>query len=165
MNRRANWINEKGVDYFETNVENILIDFMEKHIQSNEYKKMLTRTSGILLDLYIKGEAEDDSTNINHTIKAIDDFLTTAVYNQSIMEPTSKMLDSYLAPMRKLISRLYIAGNVVGAVRDTLQGVYENIARSINHYQTNITAKDVMAGYKDVILEGPQNIMTISKLN
>ena len=165
MNRRANWINEKGVDYFETNVENILIDFMEKHIQSNEYKKMLTRTSGILLDLYIKGETEDDSTNINHTIKAIDDFLTTAVYNQSIMEPTSKMIDSYLAPMRKLISRLYIAGNVVGAVRDTLQGVYENIARSVNHYQTNITTKDVMAGYKDVILEGPQNIMTISKLN
>lgn len=28
-NRRANWLNEKGLDYFETNVENILIDFME----------------------------------------------------------------------------------------------------------------------------------------
>ena len=65
----------------ETNVENILIDFMEKHIQSIEYKKMLVRTSGVLLDLYIKGETEDDSQNINHTIKAIDDFLTTAVYN------------------------------------------------------------------------------------
>lgn len=31
-NRRTNWLNEKGLDYFETNVENILIDFMEKHI-------------------------------------------------------------------------------------------------------------------------------------
>lgn len=164
-NRRANWINAKGVDFFETNVENILIDFMEKHIQSNEYKKMLVRTSGVLLDLYLKGETEDDSKNIQHTIKAIDDFLTTAVYNQSIMEPTSKMLDSYISPLRTLISRLYIAGNVTGAVRDTLQGLFENIARSINKYQTDITFKDVMHGYKEVILEGPQNIMTISKLN
>ena len=165
INRRANWINEKGVDYFETNVENILIDFMEKHIQSIEYKKMLVRTSGVLLDLYIKGETEDDSQNINHTIKAIDDFLTTAVYNQSIMEPTSKMIDNYIQPIRQLISKLYIAGNTVGAVRDTIQGLFENIARSVNKYQTNITFKDVMQGYKDVILEGPQNIMTISKLN
>lgn len=165
MNRRANWINAKGVDYFETNVENILIDFMEKHIQSNEYKKMLVRTSGVLLDLYIKGETEDDSKNINHTVKAINDFLTTAVYNQSIMEPTSKAIDSYLQPVRTLISRLYIAGNVVGGVRDTIQGMFENIARSINKYQTDIDFKDVMAGYKEVILEGPQNIMTISKLN
>lgn len=165
VNRRANWINEKGVDFFETNIENILIDFMEKHIQSNEYKKMLTRTSGVLLDLYIKGETEDDSKNIEHTVKAIDDFLTTAVYNQSIMEPTSKLIDSYLSPVRTLISRLYIAGNVVGSIRDTVQGFYENIARSINHYQTNINTKDVLYGYKSVVLEGPQNIMTISKLN
>lgn len=165
INRRANWINMKGVDFFETNVENILIDFMEKHIQSNEYKKMLVRTSGVLLDLYIKGETEDDSKNIEHTIKTIDDFLTTAVYNQSIMEPTSKIIDNYLSPMRTLISRLYIAGNVTGAVRDTLQGLFENIARSVNKYQTDITFSDVMHGYKEVILEGPQNIMTISKLN
>ena len=107
---------------------------MQKHIQSNEYKKMLVRTSGVLLDLYIKGETEDDSKNIEHTIKTIDDFLTTAVYNQSIMEPTSKIIDNYLSPMRTLISRLYIAGNVTGAVRDTLQGLFENIARSVNKY-------------------------------
>ena len=164
-NRRTNWLTEKGVDYFETNVENILIDFMEKHIQSIEYKKMLTRTSGVLLDLYIKGETEDDSKNMYHTIKTINDFLTTAVYNQSIMEPTSKAIETYVEPVRKLISKMYIAGNFVGSVRDTVQGFYENIARGINKYQTNISAEDVLKGYKEVILEGPQNIMAISKLN
>mgnify|MGYP003522717218 FL=1 len=81
------------------------------------------------------------------------------------MEPTSKMIDNYIQPMRQINSKLYIAGNTVGAVRDTIQGLFENIARSVNKYQTNITFKDVMQGYKDVILEGPQNIMTISKLN
>ena len=69
------------------------------------------------------------------TFKAIDDFLTTAVYNQSIKEPTSKMIDNYIQPIRQLISKLYIAGNTVGAVRDTIQGLFENIARSVNKYQ------------------------------
>lgn len=164
-NRRANYIAAKGEDYFETNVENILIDFMEKHIQSQEYQKMLTRTRGILLDLYLKGETEDDIANINHTVKAIKDFLSVSVYNQSIMEDTSKAITTFIEPLRRAVSQLYIAGNVAGGVRDTIQGLFENIARSINKFQTTINTKDVMAGYKEVILDGPQSAMRISILS
>lgn len=164
-NRRANWLNEKGVDFFETNVENILIDFLEKHIQSVEYQKMLTRTKGILLDLYIKGDTEDDYKNVEHTVKTINDFLSVSVFNQSIMEPQTKALEALIDPIRKAVSKCYIAGNVAGSVRDTIQGVFENLARSINKYQTDITPEEVLGGYKEVIKEGPQNIMTISKLN
>lgn len=164
-NRRANWLGEKGVDFFETNVENLLIDFMEKHIQSVEYQKMLTRTKGILLDLYLKGYTEDDRKNVEHTVKTINDFLTVSVFNQSIMEPETKALEALIDPLRRAVSKCYIASNVAGMVRDTMQGMFENIARSINHFQTDITPKEVMAGYKEVILEGPQNLMTISVLN
>ena len=41
------------------------------------------------------------------------------------------MIDNYIQPIRQLISKLYIAGNTVGAVRDTIQGLFENIARSV----------------------------------
>ena len=165
FNRRANWLNEKGLDYFETNVENILIDFIEKHIQSVEYQKMLTRTKGILLDLYLKGETEDDFRNVEHTVKTINDFLSVSVFNQSIMEPQTKAIEALIDPIRRAVSKCYIAGNVAGTVRDTIQGLFENLARSINKYQTDITAAEVLSGYKEVIVEGPQNIMTISKLN
>lgn len=164
-NRRANWLNEKGIDFFETNVENILIDFLEKHIQSVEYQKMLTRTKGILLDLYIKGDTEDDYKNVEHTVKTINDFLSVSVFNQSIMEPQTKAIESFIDPIRRAVSKCYIAGNVAGTVRDTIQGLFENLARSINKYQTDITPSEVLSGYKEVIEEGPQNIMTISKLN
>lgn len=164
-NRRANWINEKGVDFFETNVENILIDFLEKHIQSVEYQKMLTRTKGILLDLYLRGETEDDIKNVEHSVKTINDFLSVSVFNQSIMEPQTKAIETLIDPIRRAVSKCYIAGNVAGSVRDTIQGVFENLARSINKYQTDITPAEVLQGYKEVIVEGPQNIMTISVLN
>jgi hypothetical protein len=81
------------------------------------------------------------------------------------MEPQTKAVEALIDPIRRAVSKCYIAGNVAGTVRDTIQGLFENLARSINKYQTDITAAEVLSGYKEVIVEGPQNIMTISKLN
>jgi len=58
-----------------------------------------------------------------------------------------------------------VAGNVAGAVRDTFQGLLENISSAVIKFQTDITAKDVAFGYKEVIAEGVGNLMTMTKLN
>ena len=165
VNSRANYIISKGVDYFETNVENIMIDFLEKHLQSVEYNKMLTRTKGILLDLHLKGETGDDPKAVEHTVKTIEDFLSVNVFNKSIMEESSQAIEGVLEPIRRAVSKCYIAANPVAAVRDTIQGLLENTIRSLTKFQTDIDVKDVMYGYKQVITEGPTSPMTIAKLN
>ena len=164
-NVRNSYISEKGVDYFEYNVENLLIDFMEKHIQAQEYTKLLTRAKGIELDLILRGEVEINEAKIEHTLKAIDDFLKINVFNQSIMEESSQKLESYLQPLRSMVSAFYVAGNVTGAVRDSFQGLLENITSAIIKFQTEIDAKDVAFGYKEVIAEGVGNLMVATKLN
>lgn len=165
VNSRANYIISKGVDYFETNVENIMIDFLEKHLQSVEYNKMLTRTKGILLDLHLRGETGDDPKAVEHTVKTIEDFLSVNVFNKSIMEESSQAIEGVLEPIRRAVSKCYIAANPVAAVRDTIQGLLENTVRSLTKFQTDIDVKDVMYGYKQVITEGPTSPMTIAKLN
>ena len=164
-NRRNNYIISKGTDYFETNVENIMIDFLEKHLQSVEYNKMLTRTKGIMLDIYLKGMSDGDEKNMLHTIKTIEDYLSVNVFNTSIMEESSQKIEAVLEPIRKAVSKCYIAANPAGAMRDTIEGLLQNITKSIIKFQTDIDPKDVMFGYKEVISEGPGNLMTISKLN
>ena len=164
-NRRSNYIISKGVNYFETNVENIMIDFLEKHLQSVEYNKMLTRTKGILLDIYLKGLADGDEKNMEHTVKTIEDYLSVNVFNTSIMEESSQKIEAFLEPIRKAVSKCYIAANPAGAMRDTIEGLLQNITKSIIKFQTDINPKDVLFGYKEVISEGPGNLMTISKLN
>ena len=67
--------------------------------------------------------------------------------------------------MRSAVSALYVAGNVTGALRDSFQGLLENISNAVIKYQTDIDAKDVAFGYKEVIAEGVGNLMTITKLN
>jgi hypothetical protein len=134
VNSRANYIISKGVDYFETNVENIMIDFLEKHLQSVEYNKMLTRTKGILLDLHLRGETGDDPKAVEHTVKTIEDFLSVNVFNKSIMEESSQAIEGVLEPIRRAVSKCYIAANPVAAVRDTIQGLLENTVRSLTKF-------------------------------
>ena len=69
------------------------------------------------------------------------------------MEPQTKAIEALIDPIRRAVSKCYIAGNVAGTVRDTIQGLFENLARSINKYQTDRTdygmcRKKVLSGEK-----------------
>lgn len=165
VNRRENYLRTKGVDYFETDVENLIIDYLEKHVQCSEYNKMLTRTKGILLDLQLRGVAEDDVKSVEHTVKTIEDFLSVSVYNKSIMEEQSQKIEAYLDPIRKAVTKCYIAANPTAAVRDTLNGLLENTLRTLTKFQTDLNVDDIMVGYKEVITDAPNSIRTITKLN
>ena len=166
QNTRNSYIADKGGSaYFEYNVENLFIDFMEKHIQSTEFNRLLTRAKGIELDLILRGEVEQDEEAMKHTITTIDDFLKTNVFNASIMSEDAQKVDAFLAPLRSAVSKLYVAGNIAGAFRDTFQGLLENITSAVIKFQTSIDVKDVAFGYKEVMSEGVNNLMTMSKLN
>lgn len=164
-NVRNSYLSEKGVDYFEYNVENLLIDFMEKHVQSEEFNKMLTRAKGIELDLILRGETESDTEGIERTLKTINDFLNINVFNKSIIGEDAQRIEAIMAPIRSAVSTLYVAGNIAGAVRDGFQGLLENISSAIIKFQTDIGVSDVAFGYKEVISEGVGNLMTMTKLN
>lgn len=165
LRERDLYIASKGVGFFETNMENIFIDFLSKQVQCDEFNKLLIRIKGIELALTLKGIAEGDEQGIKHTIKTIDDFVTLNIYNKSIMEKTSRKIDAWLNPLRGLVSKFYIAASPVAAVRDTLQGLQENFVQALIKYQTDINAKDVAFGYSEIFKEGCTNMMTMSKLN
>lgn len=166
--QRSKYIAEKGEGFFETNLENIFIDFLSEQVRVDEFNKLLIRIKGIELALTLKGLAENskgDDQEIQHTIKTIDDYVTLNVFNKSIMEKTSRKIDAFLNPLRRLVSSFYIAANPVAAIRDTLQGLQENFLQAAIKYQTDINAKDVAFGYAQVFQEGVTNMMAMSKLN
>lgn len=165
INSRNNYINEKGTDFFEYDLETIMVNFMEKHVQSVEFNKMLTRTKGILLDLEMRGIAEDDIKGVEHTVKTIEDYLSVSVYNKSIMEDATQAIEAFLMPIRRAVTTCYVAANPVGMVRDISEGIKQNMVKALIKFQTDITPQDVLYGYKSVIEEGPQNIMSITKMN
>lgn len=154
-----------GKDYFETNLQNLVIDYSYKNLQEEEMNKMLTRAKGILLQLKLTGVRENDTDKFAKIIKHIDDYLKTAVFNRSIMEESSKRIIARLQPLRKAVSTAYIAASPIAAIRDTFGGFLSNVVRSMTKYRTDIDAKDVMWAYQFVLRQGVHSAMTIDLLD
>lgn len=155
-----------GKDTFETNIQNLIIDYEFRHLQEEEMNKMLVRARGILLYLKLTGTTEDSSKEkYAATIKHIDDYLTTSVFGKSIMEEDSKKIIAKISPIRKAISAAYIAVSPVAAVRDVIQGLIGNILRSAIKFRTDIDVKDVLWAYNYVIANGVSSIGRIDLMD
>lgn len=153
-------------DYFETNLQNLVIDYAYKDLQEQEMNKMLTRAKGILLHLKIMGIREDgDQQKFSKVIEHIDDYLKTSVFNKSIMAESSKKIISAIQPLRKAVSTAYIAASPVAALRDVIGGFLSNTVRTITKYRTDMDAKDVMWAYQFVLRQGVHSAMTIDLLD
>lgn len=165
MSDRDAQIASKGVEYFETNMENVFVDFLSKQVQTEEFNKLLIRVKGIELALTLRGIAEGDTEAVDKTIKEIEDFAKVNIYGSSIMEKSSKKIDAWLQPLRRAVSMYYIAASPTGMVRDTIQGLEANFINTLIKFQTDVGAEDVAFAYKEVFKDGLTNIGTLSKLN
>lgn len=154
---RDDYILRNGEEFFETNVENLLVDFLVDHITVKEMQKTLLRAKAVLLGLYLTGE--ETKENYQKVIGYIEDFLKINVFNRSIMEDSSKAIVGILQPLRSLTSKLLVGANVIGSVRDTFQGIWNLTSRVITHYMTDITAESAAKAYKETL----QNILTSSR--
>ena len=149
---RSELLNSHQDGYFETNVENLLAHYLEKHIQTSEFNKTLIGVKGTLLQLEMLGEAvgEENRAGIAQTTKMIQDYIKQNMFNISIMEPESQKIVAWLEPFRGLVTKAYIAGNITSMFRDTFEGVWQNSMRVLTKYQTDIDAKSLAAAYKEV---------------
>lgn len=170
---RQQLLKRYGKDMFETNLQNLMIDYVFRHLQEEEMNKMLIRARGILLYLKIKGSTEQlDSSGSNENknkyykeIEHIDKYLTTTVFNRSIMEEQSQKIIAKITPVRKAVTAAYIAASPVAAVRDLIAGLTSNFVRSAIKFRTDIDAKDVAWAYKFVLSRGITSIGTIDLLD
>lgn len=157
LKQRATMLNRFGSDYFETDVEQLMADYVEKSIITKKLQEVEFRCRAILTQLNILGNIEGNEKQIQESVKEIEDFLKINMFGQSIMEDFSNKAMLALAPLKSMVSKVYIAGNIRSAFRDTFEGVWQNISRTINHYQTDIDTKSVLNGYKLVIQSIPKS--------
>lgn len=160
---RASYLMQQPVEYFETNVENLLADFLSENIKHVEMNKALLRAKCILLRLNLL--ADDTQQDMSAFVQDIDDYLKLNVFNRSIMEPTSQKLISALTPLRTGVSKLYVAGNIVGFPRDIINGIINNYMRSFNKYGTDLNAGDITKAYYEVTTHMFTNAMSLNVMS
>lgn len=162
---RNNYIAEHGVDYFETNLETLIADFIERDIETKEYNKALVVIKGVLFQLDLLGENPNQAAVVEQTREMIENFVKLNIFNTSIMDETSQQILGITAPLRRMVSNTLIAGNVISALRDTFEGVWQNTIRAINHYQTNIDKTSLAKAYATVVKNSFSDARSINIVN
>lgn len=162
---RKKLIQKHGVDYFETNVEDILLTVLNKYVQVEKMNTFLIGTKNLIFQLEMLENISGTKDIIDKELQYIRDYLKVNVFQRSIMGETGNKITSALTPLKRFVSMVNLAGNIVSSIRDAEQGFMENFIRTITKFQTDLEAKNVRDAYTYVVTNGVSNAMNITKLS
>lgn len=162
---RHKMLEQYGPDFFETNIENILIDYIVKKIQTHQLQKFMTVSKAFLLQLHLTGNMAGNQSVIDKEIKHIEDYIKINVFNTSIMGKSEQSIISAITPIKKFATDLLLSANVAGFVRDITQGVLENITRTAIKFNTDIDPKNISKAYWYVTRHATSNAMAANLLS
>ena len=152
---RAQILAQYDDSYFETNVEYLMADLVERTIAQEELAKVVFSGKALIFQMQLAGESQGETAKavLQKSQKEVEDYLKLNVFGKSLMEDTSQAVSTIVDPMKTLASHLFITLNLRSAFRDSFEGLWQNMARTISHYQTDLTKESVAAGYQKVMLE------------
>ena len=162
---RQRMLEKYGKGFFETNVENIFIDFLAKHISTTQYNKLLVASKALMLELYLTGNYNGNRDIVEKEIKWAQDYLKVNVFNTSIMTPTEKKIVGVISPVKRVVTHMLLGGNIVGAIRDSFEGAQQNFIRSVIKLNTDISPKEVKDAYAYVFTHSSSNAMAQNLLS
>ena len=121
--------------HFEHNVENLLRDFSFEAIRVQNMTKMMFGTKLFLMQMHIsKRQNNDFDKDFDSEMKYIEDFLKYNVFSIPLMEETEQHLAKIILPVRNLVRKIFLMGNVSGEVRDVFEGFGQIMARAVTKY-------------------------------
>lgn len=161
---RAKLISDYGSDFFETNIENVLIDYLVKSIQTDQLQKFMVVSKAFMLRMHLTGQMGGNKAVVEKEIKHIENYLKVNVYNSSIMSKKERAVMSVVMPLKQFATNVLIGGNIVGFVRDTFQGLEENFIRTFTKLNTDIDTASVAKAYAYVTTHARSNAMAVNLL-
>ncbi len=165
IKNRKNLLDKYGKGFFETNVESLLVDFLAAQISTTQYNKLLVASKALMLELHLTGNFNGNKEIVDKEIKYIQDYLKINVFKTSIMSKPEKAIVGVISPVKRVVSHMLLGGNLVGALRDALEGVEQNFIRSVIKLNTDLDPKDVAKAYNYVWRHSKANAMSMNLLS
>lgn len=163
--KRRNLLDKYGPEFFETNVENIMKEFLVQQIGTYQFNKLLVGTKAFMLQLMLRGEESGNSKVMREELEWLQNYLKVNVFKESIMSKDEQKVIGTLMPIKHIVSHMLIGGNIVGAFRDVFEGVQQNFIRSVLSYQTDLKPKYIAEALAYVSKNGTTNAMSVNLLS
>lgn len=162
---RNRLITQHGVDYFETNLQNLMVDFLVQKISTTQLNKFLIYTKALVARLSLTGGFYGNKDVVDKEIKYINDYLKVNVFNTSVMNKEMQVAMSYLQPIKSTVTDLLLGFNVVSGIRDTFQGLKQNFMQSYTKLNADIDPKYIAKAYEFVMTNCSLDAMHVNLLS
>lgn len=164
-NVRQEILNQHTNDYWETNIPALLYSYINANILTQEFNKSLILIKSVMFQAKMLALNSGNLKYLEWFQKEADKYLTVNVFNDTILEDTSKKFFTVINPIKHFVSKMFLSFNIKSMFRDTLEGFQQNYIKSATKYGTDISTANLTAAYYIVMKGSCTNVRTISLLN
>lgn len=153
--QRVQKIQEKGVGFFDLNVERVFNEALVAYKKSKISEEYLPRIAALRLALMY--ENSYGNQNLDEILKTFDKAVKSKIYGESLVPDGIKPVYRWISFIRKSFTRLALSLNFTSFFRETLQGIYNGAARAGVKMLPGVDEKNYIKALKYVIKEAPKN--------
>ncbi len=164
-NVRQEILNQHTSDYWETNIPALLYAYINSNILTQEFNKSLILIKSVMFQAKMLALNAGNLKYLEWFQKEADKYLTVNVFNDTILEDTSKKFFTVVNPIKHFVSKMFLSFNVKSMFRDTLEGFQQNYIKAATKYGTDISTANLTKAYGIVMKGCCSNVRTISLLN
>lgn len=159
---RATLIEEKGVGFFETNLEDVIYQALVLYNKSKLSRKYIPIIDGMRVALRV--EQAQGGANAKGTLKAFDDLVNSKFYGQAITEESLRPYVAWINAVKSILSKLQLGFNFKSFFRETFQGVWMGLSRSQAKLLPGVDPDVYSKAATYVVTEAHKNFSNVSLL-
>lgn len=161
--QRASKLRDKGVGFFETDLEIVMNQALVAYTKSNVSPKYISRLNALSVSLKLSesygGQVQRD------TREALEKLIKSKFYGESIIEGnTLQQFARWLGVIKKGLSFMSLGFNARSFLREFLQGTWMGISRAGLNNMPGVTRETYVKAYEFVLKEAHKNISSVSLL-
>ena len=158
--QRTSKIADKGVGYFETNMEIVFNQVIVAYTKQNISEKYVPLFKAMQIGL--RRMEEDGNNNLKDVRETLDKLIDNRFYGKNIMKPGLQEWYKWLSVISQFFSTMKLGLNVRSFLRETLTGMYIGATRVMVKQHGNVTLDSYNKAIGYVLQDLPNNPSGIS---
>ena len=160
--QREDKIREKGIGFFETDLEEVMRQALTAYTKSDVSKKYIPAISAMQISMRI-GQSFGDQKQ-EDTEKALNALIKSKFYGETIIPNDLQLVARWINVLKKGLSTLSLGLNMRSFVREFMQGTWMGLSRAGLNNLPGVTQATYVAAYEHVLTNAYKNFSSVSKL-
>lgn len=161
---REKIIENHGINGLETQLEDLLRNYIHSYVAETEYNNIIPQIQGIKIALqYNQAMYGQEADNL---LQFLDKYLTVNIFNKPIMDKGLQPVYKVLSAVKSFTTASVLGFNIRSGLREMMQGMWIHISRTMAgaYGKDQFTGNDLRKAWGLIFRDAPKRVSTLTKL-